>query len=265
MKKHTLIAGAVTLFLVGTVLPGCGQGNSQVTTSGSTNVPTTTTVASTDPAAPAATPATGQMTIYVARSGSKMRIEGTANIIHPTWQIESPIIGGMMEVGPNFPMDPGQTVTPGKMDAKVNVFIQVRMLKSVKEDGLHYDDGMDRVMCEHLKEDLFKQIIYRLTELTLKEAPKTKDAPYVFDAKGDLTVAGVTNKIAMVVNILPTTFKGEKRLEITGSTAVKMTDFKVAPVDINLVLGHIKTGDEVKLVFKWIVGQKKTTGATATP
>ena len=87
----------------------------------------------------------------------------------------------------------------------------------------------------------------------------------VFDAKGELTVAGVTNKITMVVNILPTTFKGEKRLEITGSIAVKMTDYKVAPVDINLVLGHIKTGDEVKLVFKWIVGQKKAAAPTATP
>ena len=36
-----------------------------------------------------------------------------------------------------------------------------------------------------------------------------------------------------------------------------MTDFKVAPVDINLVVGHIKTGDDVKLVFKWILWQKK--------
>jgi hypothetical protein len=38
-----------------------------------------------------------------------------------------------------------------------------------------------------------------------------------------------------------------------------MTDYNVAPVDINLVVGHIKTGNEVKLVFKWIVGQKKAT------
>jgi hypothetical protein len=87
----------------------------------------------------------------------------------------------------------------------------------------------------------------------------------LLDAKGDLTVAGVTNKSAMVVNVLPTTYKTEKRLEITGSAAVKMTDFKVAPVDINLVLGHIKTGDEVKLIFKWIVGQRKVTAATAPP
>lgn len=207
--------------------------------------------------------AADQMTIYNARSGSKMRIEGTANIIHPTWQIESPIIGGMMEVGPNFPIEPGQAVPVGKVDAKADAFIQVRSLKSVKEDGSHYDDHMDEVMCEHLKEAQFKRISYHLTELTLKEAPKTKDAPYVFDAKGDLTIAGVTNNIAMVVNIRPLADPKEKRLEITGTTAVKMTDYKVAPVDINLVLGHIKTGDEVKLVFKWLVGQKKAVASAS--
>ena len=227
IKRHTLIAGTITLLLLATV----------------------------------PLPAAGQTTIYNARTGSKMRIEGTANILHPTWQIESPIIGGMLEVGPGFPTQPGQAVTLGKVEAKAtNVFIQVRSLKSVKEDGSHYDDRMDEVMCEHLKEAQYKQIVYRLTELTLKEAPKAKDAPYVFEAKGDLSVAGVTKNITMTVNILPL---ADKKLEITGSTVVKMTDFKVAPVDINLVLGHIKTGDEVKLIFKWIVGQRKTPAAAS--
>jgi polyisoprenoid-binding protein YceI len=207
--------------------------------------------------------AADQMTTYVARSGSKMRIEGTANIIHTTWQIESPIIGGMLEVGPNFPTEPGQAATPGKLDAKANVIIRVVSLRSVNEDGTYYNDDMDKIMCEHLKQDQFKEILYRLNEFTLTEAPKTKDAPYVCEAKGDLTIAGVTNKTTMVVNVLPTVSKGEKRFEITGSITVKMTDYKVEPVDKNLVIGHIKTGDAVKLVFKWIVGQKKTAAAAS--
>jgi polyisoprenoid-binding protein YceI len=168
-----------------------------------------------------------------------------------------------MEVGPGFPLDPGQAATPGKLVATNSVFIQVRSLKSVKEDGTHYDDRMDEVTWEHLKEAQFKQILYHLTSLTLKEAPKGKDAPYVCEAKGDLTISGVTNNVTMVVNIRPIVYTNaatgntEKRLEIKGSIPVKMTEFKVAPVDINLVLGHIKTGDEVKLVFTWILGQKK--------
>ncbi len=217
--------------------------------------------------AAAAVQAADQSIVYMARSGGKMRIEGTANIIHPKWWIDSPFIGGMLEVGPGFPTEPGQAVTPGKVDAKGYAFIQVRSLKSVEEDGKPYSDKMDEIMREHMKEDQFKRIDYRLEELTLKEAPKTKDAPYVFEAKGDLCIAGVTNKTTMTVNILPVLPQGEvkeKRLEVTGTTSVKMTDYKVAPVDINLVLGHIKTGDEVKLTFKWILGQRKAPAAAAS-
>jgi len=201
---------------------------------------------------------------YNARSGSKMRIEGTANIIHPTWQIEGNMIGGMLEVGPGFPTEPGQAATPGKIEATGRSFLSVRSLKSVEADGKPYSDRMDEVTYEHLKEAQFKQIYYKVTELVLKEAAKTKDAPYVFDSTGDLTVAGTTNTIKMPVNVLPTTgANGEKRLEITGNITLKMTDFKVEPVDINLVVGHIKTGNEVKLSFKWILAQKKAVAAAS--
>ena len=106
-------------------------------------------------------------------------------------------------------------MTPGKVEAKGEVFIQVRSLKSIEKDGKPYSDKMDEVMWEHMKETREQaRSSYRLSELTLKEAPKAKDAPYVFDAKGELAVAGVTNKIAMTVNVLPL---GEKKLKITGT------------------------------------------------
>ena len=213
--------------------------------------------------ATAALQAADQMITYVGRPGSKMRIEGTANIIHPTWAIESPIIGGMLEVGPGFPTEPGQAATPGKIEASGKAFISVRSLKSVEPDGRPYSDRMDEVTYEHLKEADFHQINYKLTELTLKEVPKTKDAPYVFDSTGDLTVAGTTKTIKMPVNILPVADPKQNKLEITGNITIKMTDFKVAPVDINLVVGHITTGDDVKLVFKWILWQKKASAAAA--
>ncbi len=225
MKRYTLITSTITLLLL----------------------------------AAASLPAAGQMTTYAARSGSKMRIEGTSNI--HDWQVESPFIGGMMEVGPGFPMEPGQAVTPGKVEAKADVFIQVRSLKSVEKDGKPYSDKMDEIMWEHLKEADYKRIVYRLTELTLKEAPKAKDAPYVFDAKGDLAVAGVTNNIPMVVNVLP---QADKKLEITGTVTFKMTQFKVDPPAPKIALGLIKTGDEVKLIFKWVLGQRKA-AAAGTP
>ena len=203
-------------------------------------------------------PAAEQMTAYAARAGSKMRIEGTSNI--HDWQVENPFISGSLEVGPGFPTEPGQAATPGPVSAKAEVFIPVRSLKSIEKDGKPYSDKMDEIMWEHLREPTNKRIVYRLTELKLKEAPKAKDAPYVFDAKGDLTVAGVTNKIAMVVNVLPL---ADKRLEITGSTTLKMTSFKVDPPAPKIALGLIKTGDDVKLIFKWMVAERKVPAATA--
>lgn len=203
-------------------------------------------------------PAAGQTTTLAARSGSKMRIEGTSNI--HDWQVESPFIGGMLEVGANFPLDPGQAVTPGKVEAKGDVFIQVRSLKSVEKDGKAYSDKMDEVMWEHMRETENKRIVYHLTELTLKEAAKAKDAPYVFEAKGDLAVAGVTNQITMTVNVLPL---GDKKLKITGSTNLKMTAYKIEPPAPKIALGMIKTGDDVKLIFEWMLAQRKAPAAAA--
>jgi hypothetical protein len=203
-------------------------------------------------------PAAGQTTTLAARSGSKMRIEGTSNI--HDWQVESPFIGGMLEVGANFPLDPGQAVTPGKVEAKGDVFIQVRSLKSVEKDGKAYSDKMDEVMWEHMRETENKRIVYHLTELTLKEAAKAKDAPYVFEAKGDLAVAGVTNQITMTVNVLPLS---DKKLKITGSTNLKMTAYKIEPPAPKIALGMIKTGDDVKLIFEWMLAQRKAPAAAA--
>src|SRR5512146_2065491 len=113
-------------------------------------------------------------------------------MIHTTWRVAGDIIGGKLAVGSGFPTEPGQAATPGKVDAKADVFIPVNSLKSIEPDGSHYSDAMDNVMYEHLKADQYKRIEFHLTELTLKEAAKAKDAPYLFDANGELVLAGVT-------------------------------------------------------------------------
>jgi len=186
----------------------------------------------------------------------KVRIEGTSSM--HDWQVEGTIIAGYIEVGPNFPVQPGQEVQPGKIEARLAAFMPVRSLKSINKKGTPYHDKMNEVMYEQLKQPANPRILYRLSELTLKEAPKTKDAPYVFDSKGELVVAGVTNNISMVVNVTPL---GDKKVKITGNTAVKMTDFRVEPPNPAIGLGLIKTGDEVKLSFEWTVGQKPASAA----
>ena len=197
-----------------------------------------------------------ETTRFYARSGSKMRIEGTSNI--HDWQVESPIIGGFIEVGPGFPVEPGQAATPGKVQAKAEPFVTVRSLKSVEKDGKPYSDKMDEIMYEKLGAPKVQKITYYLTELELKEAAKSKDAPYVFEAKGELVVAGATNAITMPVNVVPL---GEKKLKITGSTTVKMSDFKIEPPAPKIALGLIKTGDPVKISFDWNVMERAAPAA----
>ena len=154
---------------------------------------------------------------------------------------------------------PGATLKPGKIDAKVSVFVPIRQLKSLKEDGTPYLEAMDNRMYESLLEADTKRITYNLTELTLKEAPKSADAPYQFDSKGELCVAGVTNKITMPVMV---TVLGENKVKFAGSTTVKMTDFKIEPPSPAVAFGLIKTGDDVKIFFEW-TAMKKTTNAPA--
>lgn len=193
---------------------------------------------------------------FTARSGSKMHIDGTANMIHTEWRVESAIIQGKLDVGPGFPIEAGQAVTPGPVVAHADVFIPVTSLKSIEKDGSHYSDAMDNIMYEKLKPEQQKKIYFHLTELVLKEAAKAKDQPYLFESKGDLAVAGVTNKITMPVQVLP--LEGNK-LKISGEVAVKMTDFKMTTP--TALAGALKVGDEVKLSFDWMVGQHTATAA----
>jgi len=193
-----------------------------------------------------------EMTRLDAKPGSKMRMEGTSNI--HDWQVEGKLIGGFIEVGGNFPLDPGQAVTPGKVEAKVEAFVPVRSMSSVEKDGSPYSKPMDDIMYDKLKATEFSKINFRLTELTLKEAAKSKDAPYVYDAKGELAVAGVTNQISMPVNVLPL---GDKKLKISGTVTVKMSEYKIEAPAPKIAMGMIKTGDDVKLIFDWNVAQRK--------
>jgi polyisoprenoid-binding protein YceI len=99
-------------------------------------------------------------------------------------------------------------------------------------------------------------IVYKLIELTPK-AGGAQGARAQFDAKGTLTVAGVTR-----TNTMPVTIEkvGDNKAKAIGTTTVKMTDFGIKPPAPTVGLGFIKTGDDVKIAFEWHA--EKTDGAT---
>jgi type II secretory pathway pseudopilin PulG len=202
-------------------------------------------------------PVTGSLVRYAAftRPGltNFVRIEGTSTI--HDWQVESRLIGGSAELGSGLPTRPKVKARPGPVDARINVFIPVRSLKSVEKDGSPYSDPMDEIMYDKLREENNKRITYTLTSLTLKEKSREMTDPYQYEATGNLTVAGETNVITMPVAV---SLDPSGRIQFAGSVKVKMTDFKITPPSPSFGGVSIKTGDEVTLSFAWWVNRADT-------
>jgi polyisoprenoid-binding protein YceI len=182
------------------------------------------------------------LTKFEAKPGTttKLRMDGTSNI--HDWSVESAAVGGALELDSAFVNDP-TSAKPGKIPAKVEAIIPVRQLKSGTK-------AMDDRMYQAMKMQQFPRIEYRLTELTLKETPKSANGPFNFDSKGELTVSGVTNKVAFPVTMTRT----DKMLKTTGNATVKMTSFGITPPALDLIAMSIRTGDDVKIVFDWNTG-----------
>jgi polyisoprenoid-binding protein YceI len=165
-------------------------------------------------------------------------MDGTSTIHE--WHAETDIVGGFMELEASFA---DGKATPSAVKPKVEVKIPVRTLKS--SGGKR----MDAVMQEHMKFDQFKMIEYRVLELVPKAG-----AAGQWDARGALTVAGVTQTNSMPVTIEKA--EGNK-LKVTGTAAIKMTDFGIKPPAPDIAgVSLIRTGDDVKLKFEWVTEPK---------
>ena len=183
---------------------------------------------------------------YQASPGSKVKLDGTSTV--HDWTVESGIIGGFIEFESAEALDPAKT--PSAVKAKVEVNIPSRSIKSGKK-------LMDDIMHDALKVKDHAAIKYQLKEI--KPQARKAGEPMKFDTKGDLTVAGVTKPIDMVVTLTPS---GDK-LKATGSKQVKMTDFGIKPPAPAVGLGLIKTADEVTVTFEWNTVKKEAKTASA--
>ena len=182
--------------------------------------------------------------VYKARPGSKVKIEGTSTI--HDWTVEGGIISGSMELESNFPLNPDADVPEsGKLNAKVEVSVPVRSLKSGKT-------LMDGVMLGALNQEKHPRIQYKLNSISLKSHKKGE--PLQFAAKGLLTISGKALPNSMTVKIEKIS---ETRLKVIGETPLKMTDFGIKPPAPAIGLGLIKTADDVKVLFEWVVALRK--------
>ena len=177
---------------------------------------------------------------YEAQPGAgKVRIDGTSTL--HDWAVESRAVGGFMELDAAFDADL-KTLTS---QPKVEVNVPVRQLKNTEGKK-----SMDNVMYEHMHLKDYQAIKYRLLDLTAK--PGGAGASQ-FDARGELTISGVTrtNTMAITMERIDKT-----KIKVNGATSLKMTDFGIKPPAPSILgLAPIKTGDDVNLTFDWTVAQ----------
>jgi hypothetical protein len=256
MKKVLALVAVLAVLLVTLFLLPGRKGPGTLKTGETGPTPTAADSGATA-AEPVAAPPAGDRIRFDAKPGSRVSIEGTSTIHN--WKMVGKIIGGYLETTRAFASEPGQQVAPGNVYARVEAFIPVRSLASEK-DGKPYSTRMDDIAYEKMKEPANKRILYRLGELVLKTAGTSTNTDYSYDSKGELVVAGVTNRIAMPIRVTPL---GDDKLKITGNVTVKMTSFGIEPPAPALAGGLIKTGDEVNLSFEWLLGKKAEPVAAA--
>ena len=181
----------------------------------------------------------------------KIRIEGTSNI--DTWQVESKSLGGFLQVGPAFPIDAGHKTAPGPVEAHGEVTIEAQSLKSIEQDGKPFSNKMDGIMYDALRAKEHPKIVFRLNRMVLRVASRANDAPNEFDVNGRLEVGGVVNEVELHVRELALS---HDELRLWGNTTIKMTDFRIPPPSPTITLGLVKTGDEVKISFEWVLSRQ---------
>jgi len=193
----------------------------------------------------ASLPAADTVRYQAIPNASKLRMDGDSTI--HKWHAETQVIGGSIEADKGFPESAKGTTAP--VAAKVEVRVPVSTLKSSS------GKKMDTVMQEHMKAAENKSIIYRVLEMVPKAGGA--GAAVNFEAKGALTVAGITKTNSMQVaieRVAPT------QLKVSGTIPLKMTDFGIKPPAPEILgMSVIKTDDNVKLTFEWLTEQAKPT------
>jgi len=164
---------------------------------------------------------------YAGATGSQVTVEGTSTLHE--WTMQGSTIQGEITAP-----------TPDNWNAPANavVTIPVTSLKSEHRK-------MDKLMAEALKAARYPDIRFEMIEATPRSATASS---FLLETKGRLTIAGVTRDLAMDVQGTRTP---DGRYLLTGQAPIRMTAFGIKPP--TAMLNTIKTGDDVKVTFRWVV------------
>jgi hypothetical protein len=168
---------------------------------------------------------------------SNVRITGTSTLHE--WSMEGSTINGAIDIAPELAANPLEAQAWRREKSAV---VTVRIpLAAIKSDH----DRMNNIMLAAMKASANPEIRYELTQAA---AESSGDDSFVVKTKGRLTIAGVTRDLEMSVTAKR---DGDKRYLLTGEAPIKMTDFGITPPVA--MLGTLKTGNDVKVSFRWVV------------
>ncbi len=167
-----------------------------------------------------------------AHSSCRVVVEGTSTM--HDWETEGhEMRGELILTEENVALLSARLPTPSQsLSPPARVEIPVESLKSGKTT-------MDKNLQSALRANEYPVITYKLTSAVLQPGP---GGTLALAAQGTLTVAGKTREASLPMDLkqLP-----DGSLEVTGKTALKMTDFGVAPP--KLMMGMLKVGDAIRV------------------
>lgn len=171
---------------------------------------------------------------YTPAKGSFVRIEGTSSL--HDWKMEGTTIDGSITAPPI------EQWTGAAPASEVAVTIPVVSIKSEHAK-------MDKLMAAALKSKVNPTIRYELTSAVLAQP----GAAFALDTRGKLTIAGVTRDVGMKI---AGTRDSNGIYTLTGQLPIRMSDYGIKPP--TAMLGAIKTGNDVKVTFRWTVEASKS-------
>lgn len=120
--------------------------------------------------------------------------------------------------------------------------VRVKGLKSGKEN-------MDRNTYKALRADEFTDILFRCNRVVTTRAVGAGTSGTQVVLHGDLTITGQTRSVAIPCEL---TREG-KHIRLKGTYPMQMTQFGIEPP--TALLGTIKTGDQIEIVFNTLWAQ----------
>jgi polyisoprenoid-binding protein YceI len=164
---------------------------------------------------------------FAGTNGSVVKVEGTSTLHN--WTMTSTTIKGEISAP-----------TPDNWNAPAKAIVTIPVV-SIKSEHAK----MDKLMAEALKAKTNPEIRYEMTQATPSNVTATA---FVLKTQGKLTIAGTTRDVAFDVQ---GSRNADGRYTLVGQAPIKMTSFGIKPP--TAMMNTIKTGDDVKVTFRWVV------------